>query len=84
MLFVNRRGRKLNRAGPSHRNFQPRCEGLEDKILMTIDLGGIVAAQPIPTIATAPFGMDFGGGTIAGASTTSQRAGDRRRRRGRR
>ncbi len=68
MLFVNRKARKLNLAGPSSRYFQPRCEGLEDKILMITDLGGSVAGAN-PTIANAPFGMDFAGGTIAGAST---------------
>ena len=69
MLFVNRMARKLNLAGPGSRYFQPRCEGLEDKILMITDLGGVVAGAN-PTIANAPFGMDFAGGTIAGASTT--------------
>ena len=39
MLFVNRRARTSNERKSSHGMFQPRCEGLEAKILMTIDLG---------------------------------------------
>ena len=40
MLFVNHRARKSNKRGSSHGNFHPRCEGLEAKILLAIDLGG--------------------------------------------
>ena len=40
MLLVNRRARKSTERGSSHGYFQPRCEGLEAKILMAIDLGG--------------------------------------------
>ena len=69
MLFVNRRARKSNERRASHAYFHPRCEGLEAKILMTIDLGGTTAGSN-PTIAIAPFGMDFGGTTVPGTSTT--------------
>ena len=86
MLFVNRRARKSTDRGPSYVNFQPRCEGLEAKILLTIDLGGTVAGTN-PTIAIAPFGMDFGGGTqspITRRHRSRHRAPVRRRRPGRR
>ncbi len=68
MLFVNRRPRKSNERGSSRGYFQPRCEGLETKLLLTTDLGGSTAGAN-PTIANAPFGMDFGAGTIPGTST---------------
>jgi FG-GAP repeat len=76
MLFVNRRARKSNERTSSHHYFQPLCEGLEDKVLLTTDLGNSIPGAN-PTIANAPFGMDFAGGTIPGASTTiaSQFAG---------
>jgi FG-GAP repeat len=77
MPFDNRRARKLTDRGPGHVNFRPRCEGLEAKILLTIDLGG-TGAGANPTIAFAPFGMDFGATTVPNNATTpipSQGAG---------
>ncbi len=74
MLFVNRQARKSNERGASHGYFQPRCEGLEDKILLTIDLGAFNPPNN-PNIAVAPFGFSFGGGTIPNLTSTSQRAG---------
>ena len=60
MLFVNRRARKLNAQGHSHWFVQPRCEMLEEKVLMAIDLGGTLP-NINPNITTAPFGIDVGG-----------------------
>jgi hypothetical protein len=77
MLFVNRRARKSTERGPSKGHFQPVCEGLEAKVLMTIDLGG-TGAGTNPAIANAPFGMDFGATTVPNNATTpiaSQAAG---------
>ena len=77
MPFDNRRARKSTDRGPSQVNFRPRCEDLEAKILMTIDLGG-TGAGTNPTIAFAPFGMDFGATTVPNNAATpipSQAAG---------
>ncbi len=49
-------------------DFRPHGDQLENKILMSIDLGG-TGASISPHIATAPYGMDFG------AATPSQGAG---------
>jgi hypothetical protein len=68
MLFVNRRARKSSERASSHHYFQPLCEGLESKLLLTTDLGGSIANSN-PTIANAPFGMDFAGGSIPNLST---------------
>ena len=54
MLFVNRRARKSNERGASHGSFQPRCEGLEAKILLTIDLG-LFNPPNNPNIASRTF-----------------------------
>jgi hypothetical protein len=62
MRFGNRRRGKLTAWGLDQWIFQPRGEQLEDKVLLSIDLGGTSPpAQPI--IASAPFGMDFAGAT---------------------
>ncbi len=62
MLFVNRRPRKSIAGGRSAATFCVRAEQLEDRILLTPDLGGTSPTTP-PLIASAPFGMDFGGAT---------------------
>src|SRR5262249_46222460 len=62
MLSVNRESRKRIPEGRTHTNFLPRPEQLEAKLLMSIDLGGTSPTTP-PLIASAPFGMDFGGAT---------------------
>ena len=77
MLFVNRRARKSTDRASSSGYFQPRCEDLEAKILLTVDLGG-TGAGANPIIAFAPFGMDFGGTTVpngAVSPSASQAAG---------
>jgi len=63
MLFGNRRPRKLTARGPRYGTFRPRSERLEDRTLLAIDLGGTLPSIS-PNIATAPFGMDFGGNQI--------------------
>ncbi|MFI5459969.1 MAG: hypothetical protein ACHRXM_31500 [Isosphaerales bacterium] len=60
MLFGNRRPRKLTARRPDHGAFEPRCEGLESKVLLSIDLGA-TSPPALPVIATKPYGMDFGG-----------------------
>ena len=77
MLFVNRRARKSNERASSHGYFQPRCEGLEAKVLLTIDLGGSSARRTTPTSPAAPFGIDFGAGTIPNIPTASSHAAGR-------
>ncbi len=69
MLFVNRRARKLSERGSSHGFFRPRCEWLENKVLMAIDLGGTLPSLS-PNIATAPFGIDVAGpaSTVTGGA----------------
>ena len=62
MLFVNRRPRKSIAGGARAAAFRARAERLEDKLLLTTDLGGTSPTTP-PLIASAPFGMDFGGPT---------------------
>ena len=54
--------------------FRPRCERLEAKLLLSIDLG---ATSPTanPVIASAPFGMDFSGPVNASTSTAPPGAG---------
>jgi hypothetical protein len=42
--------------------FYPCAERLEDKLLLSINLGG-TSPTTAPLIASAPFGMDFGGAT---------------------
>jgi hypothetical protein len=64
MLFGNRRPGTLAARRHDHELFRPRCERLESKVLLAIDLGGTI--PPIsPISATAPYGMDFGGATPA-------------------
>ena len=87
MFFVDRRSRKSEpRRGTSQAYFNPSCEPLEAKILLTIDLGG-TSPTANPIIASAPFGMDFGAGTIPNLANVArsmlrhQRRGPRRRER---
>jgi hypothetical protein len=47
--------------------FQPRLEGLEAKILMSIDLG-VTSPPNTPTIASAPFGIDEAGTVASGGA----------------
>ena len=61
MLFGNRRPRKSDarRRSPDHAH-RLRGEQLEDRLLLSIDLGG-TSPPANPLIANAPFGMAFGG-----------------------
>ena len=63
MLFGNRRPRKSDARRRSHDIHRPRGEQLEDRTLLTVNLGG-VGAGASPLIATAPFGMAFAGATL--------------------
>ena len=60
MLFGNRRPRILDARRRDHDAYRPQGERLEAKILLAIDLGG-TSPTANPIIATAPYGMDFGG-----------------------
>ena len=60
MLFGNRRPRKSDARRRSHDIHRPRGEQLEDRTLLSVNLGG-TAPPSNPLIATAPFGMDFAG-----------------------
>jgi FG-GAP repeat len=68
MLFGNRRPRKSDARRRSHDIHRPRGEQLEDRTLLSVDLGG-TSPPANPLIASAPYGMDFAGGV------TSQGAG---------
>jgi len=70
MLFGNRRPRKLTAPRPDHGTFEPRCEGLESKVLLSIDLGA-TSPPALPIIATQPYGMDFGGTANAAHPNTN-------------
>src|SRR5262249_8494737 len=72
MLFGNRRPRILDarRRIDGASTYRPEGESLEDKLLLAIDLGG-TSPPSLPIIATAPFGMDFGGATAAQQAGTS-------------
>ena len=77
MPFVNRRARNSIERAPSHGHLRPNCEGLEDRVLLSIDLG-LFTPPNNPNIAVAPYGFAFGGsGTVPGVSSTftSQGAG---------
>ena len=54
MFFVNRPARKSNERRSSHGFYRPRCEGLEDRLLLTIDLGRLSSpkapTRPSPTL----------------------------------
>ena len=63
MLDGNERLRKSTARSSYHGKFQPRGEGLENRLLMAIDLGGTTPTLN-PNIATAPNGMDFAGAQI--------------------
>jgi hypothetical protein len=74
MLFGNRRPRKSDarrRTPVIDRQHRPRGEELEDRVLLAIDLGG-TSPPSNPLIATAPFGMAFGG---SNPTTITQGAG---------
>ena len=58
MLFGNRRPRKSDARRRSHDIHRPRGEQLEDRTLLSVDLGG-TSPPANPLIATAPYGMDF-------------------------
>jgi hypothetical protein len=62
MLFGNRRPRKSDARRRSLDIHRPQGEQLEDRTLLSIDLGG-TAPTANPLIATAPFGFAFGGST---------------------
>ncbi len=59
MLFGNRRPRHSVARRRSKEAIRPVGEQLEDRMLLTIDLGGTVPSTN-PNIANAPYGMDFG------------------------
>ncbi|HZW32858.1 MAG TPA: integrin alpha, partial [Isosphaeraceae bacterium] len=64
MLFGNRRPRTVDaqRRNDGAWAYRPLGEGLEDRLLLAIDLGS-TSPPSNPIIATAPFGMDFGSAT---------------------
>src|SRR5438270_6969876 len=76
MLFGNRRPRKSDARRRSRDSHRPQGEQCEDRILLAIDLGG-TAPTANPLIATAPFGMAFGGSTTttSGLALTNGGAG---------
>ncbi|AGA28965.1 FG-GAP repeat protein [Singulisphaera acidiphila DSM 18658] len=65
MLFGNRRPQSL--AARRRGGFRPRIQSLEERQLMSIDLGGVLPPGQ-PNIATAPFGVDLAGQQTAGAA----------------
>jgi hypothetical protein len=76
MISVNSRPRRRIPEARSDWTFQPRAEPLEDKLLLSINLGGTTPPTP-PLIASAPFGMDFGGAIQAqGAGFSVANVGD--------
>ena len=58
MFFGNRRPRNVTARDHGVPVFQPRCERLEAKILMAIDLGG-TSPPNLPFSATIPTGIDM-------------------------
>lgn len=58
MLFGNGRSRQLDARRRDKEAIRPRGELLEDRMLLTIDLGGTVPSIN-PVIATTPYGLDF-------------------------
>ncbi len=64
MLFGNRRPRKSDASHRARGIRRLGGEELEDRLLLSIDLGGNGSSSN-PLIATAPFGMAFGG-TVSG------------------
>ena len=76
MFFGIRRPRNVTARDHDVPVFQPRCEPLEAKIMMAIDLGG-TAPPSLPIIASAPFGIDMAG-TVpsAGAGFSVADVGD--------
>jgi hypothetical protein len=74
MLFGNRRPRKSDARRRSLDIHRPRGEQLEDRTLLSIDLGG-TAPSSNPLIATAPFGFAFGGSNMTATGTTLSNGG---------
>lgn len=74
MLFGNRRPRHSIARRRSKEAIRPWGEQLEDRMLLTIDLGGTVPSIN-PNIATAPYGMDFGLATPPASGTPVINAG---------
>jgi hypothetical protein len=76
MLFGNRRPRKSDTRRRSVDIHRPWGDQLEDRVLLSIDLGG-TAPTANPLIATAPFGMAFAGSntTVGGLPVTNGGAG---------
>ena len=74
MLFGNRRTRESVARRRSLNLPRPRGEQLEDRTLLSIDLGG-TSPPTNPIIATAPFGMDFAGSTTTPAGTNFTQGG---------
>lgn len=63
MFFSKSRARSQGRRR-SCLDYRPKGDHLEEKVLMSIDLGGTLPSIS-PHIATAPYGMDFGGAVPA-------------------
>src|SRR3954465_10873588 len=65
MLFGNRGPRSS--AARRRGEFHPRLQPLEQRYLLSIDLGGVLPPG-LPNIATQPYGIDLGGSQTAGAA----------------
>ncbi|MHB1562400.1 MAG: beta strand repeat-containing protein, partial [Isosphaeraceae bacterium] len=74
MLFGNRRPRHSVARRRDKEAIRPVGEQLEDRMLLTIDLGGTVPTTN-PNIANAPFGMAFGLATPPASGTPVINAG---------
>lgn len=70
MLFGNRRTRKSDARRRELGRHRWWGEELEDRTLLSIDLG-VTTPPTNPTIANAPFGMDFAGSTQLPNNTTT-------------
>lgn len=65
MLFGNRGPRTV--ATGRREPYQPKLQALEDRLLLSIDLGGVLAPAS-PNIATQPYGVQLAGEQSAGAA----------------
>ena len=67
MLFGKRRPRKSDARRRTLDIHRPRGEALEDRLLLSIDLGG-TSPPSNPIIASAPYGMAFGNSIAGGGA----------------